>query len=355
MTEAITRVLKDVRGIPATLSYATRISGSRDVSGREFRIDLYENIFSRYLYTFLKFLSLEGCRIVMRARPATISSIERSQYGDLLIKEGLLELGYLNGRGWDLGDRTGEKRLQPFDFNKPDDNGSVYDVPMAQHPVMYHSGCWISPAPTDQPVRISILFVGNPDPAVYSKLGSDGNFDILDRVVLWNLLSAREDAVMVDGLDGLREVPNGKVALVDSRIAKIGFKQFREVLAGYRFFLCAPGVFMPLCHNLIEALSVGSIPVIQESYAELLSPPLVDGENAITFKNQMELGEAIDRCLNMGESDLAQLSRNALSYYEENLTPVAVTRKIMDPNVRIVRLLAGERSVKLFSRKGPSK
>lgn len=351
MNGEVSRVFKEVRGIPATLSYATRKTRSGRVDGPEFRIDLYENIFSRYLYTFLKFLALEGLRIVMKARPATISSIIRSQYGDLLIKEGLLELGISDGRGWDLGDKRGAKRLQAIDFLKPKNPKTVYDVPMAQHPVMYHSGHWNCEESTQLLVRSSVLFLGNPDPDVYGRIGRDGNFRVADRVFLWRELATRKEAVVIDDLDSLEKIGSGRVVLVDSRSVKIGFDSFRRVIAGYHFFLCAPGVFMPLCHNLIESLSVGGIPVIQKSYSDLLSPPLEDGVNAVIFDREGELNSTIDRCLSMSDVLIAKLAKNARLYYDEYLTPAAVTKSVLSPEVETVRLLAGERSVKLLSRR----
>jgi hypothetical protein len=41
---------------------------------------------------------------------------------------------------------------------------------------------------------------------------------------------------------------------------------------------------MPLCHNVIEAMSVGTIPIIQKEYAALY-PNLTDNENAVIFND----------------------------------------------------------------------
>jgi hypothetical protein len=345
------RMCKEARGVPTALSYACAKSKGATAPNGEVRVDLYENLYSRYLYSFFKFLTIEGYRVVLKARPATLYSIKHSQYGALLLEERLLELTLSGKAGFLLGDRVGGKRLAPWDFTKPDDlndDRSVYRVPMAQHPMMYASGCWSAAVDRDEAPVNALLFIGNPDPGVYSKISDDHVFDVVDRITLWNLLTDRGDVIEVARTADLPVDASGKVVLIDSRTAHLPFETFRSFLAGFRFFLCAPGVFMPLCHNLVEVLSVGGVPVIQKSYAELLSPPLSDGVNAIIFEGEEDIHEVVDRCLRLGEDAVERLSQAAAAYYENHLTPSAVTRSVLDPQVKTVRLLAGEHSVRLL-------
>lgn len=351
MKRKLVRFLKEARGVPTAISYVCGGITNKPPLKGELRMDLYDNIYSRYLYTFFKFLTIEGYRVVLRARPATLYSIKHSQYGALLLEQRLLKLTLCEGAGFILGDRIGGKRLIPWDFYRKESSmpdRSVYRVPMAQHPMMYASGCWSQPVESIKAPANSVLFVGNPDPGVYSKISSDRVFDVVDRVKLWNLLKKRSEAFEVDAIARISADPSGRIVLIDSRSVHLPFDSFRSVLRDFRFFLCAPGVFMPLCHNLVEALSVGVVPVIQKSYSDLLCPPLCDGVNAIIFNGEHDLHQAMNRCLEMGEEMIERLSRGAWSYYENHLTPSAVTRSVLNPMVQTVQLLAGEHSVNLL-------
>ena len=60
-------------------------------------------------------------------------------------------------------------------------------------------------------------------------------------------------------------------------------KRWLEALAKADFFLACPGVLMPLCHNVIESLVAGAIPILQ--YGSYLSPRLEDGINCLAFRD----------------------------------------------------------------------
>lgn len=42
---------------------------------------------------------------------------------------------------------------------------------------------------------------------------------------------------------------------------RIPAQKWLDVVAKSDFFLCAPGVQIPLCHNAIESMAVGTIPI----------------------------------------------------------------------------------------------
>jgi hypothetical protein len=76
-------------------------------------------------------------------------------------------------------------------------------------------------------------------------------------------------------------------------------EELRPTLSHFNFFLACPGFIMPYSHNVVEAMSVGAIPVIQDTYAHMFFPTLKHNINAIIFT---DLG------------DLSQINRTAFQF-----------------------------------------
>ena len=85
------------------------------------------------------------------------------------------------------------------------------------------------------------------------------------------------------------------------------------------FFICPPGYCMPMCHNVVEAMAVGAIPVI--NYPEWFNPTLQHMKNCIVFDDQQDLLVKIRAILNMGQQEIAAMRRTVIDYYETHLAP----------------------------------
>ena len=79
---------------------------------------------------------------------------------------------------------------------------------------------------------------------------------------------------------------------------------------------------MPLCHNLIEAMSVGCIPILQHGH--LLNPPLQNGVDCLSFDSEDELLDVLDRVPSFTAAEVEGMRRNVAAYYQAHLTPTAV-------------------------------
>lgn len=344
--QLLARTFKTARGSMIGLRYGMAARDRDPACERRVTLDIRRFQYARYFYSFVKFLAMEGVAVDLRFRPETLHALSRAQYGNMVLSERLVRLG--RGRPGDriLGETSGDATFGPFDF-VPSRDPAVYDVPMAQHPLMYARGLWNQPVVSGEP-RPAVLFIGNSQPGTYGKIESDGVFDVIGRVRLWELLRrsglSREPAAG----DGLSNAAPGTVTLVDSSAHPIPMERFRQTVAGFGFFLCAPGVFMPLCHNLVEAMSAGAVPVIQRSYAGLLQPVLEHGRNAIVFDGEEDLVARVGEALAMDPAALDAMKREVLAYHEEHLSPRAVVSRVLDPAVRSIRMLAGERSVALL-------
>lgn len=94
-------------------------------------------------------------------------------------------------------------------------------------------------------------------------------------------------------------------------------------------------------------MSVGTIPLLQRAYAELLEPTLEHGDTAIVFEGEADFMERVNEALAMTPEDVGAMKERVHSYYETHLTPQAVVAAVLSPDIRRIRLLAGEQSVAL--------
>lgn len=107
---------------------------------------------------------------------------------------------------------------------------------------------------------------------------------------------------------------------------RINDRQWLQTLARSDFFLCPPGYVMPMCHNAIEAMAVGTIPII--NYPEWFSPHLQHMENCIVFSGGADLIGKLETVLAMRCDEIAEMRLRVLDYYERHLLPCTFVRKI---------------------------
>lgn len=107
---------------------------------------------------------------------------------------------------------------------------------------------------------------------------------------------------------------------------RIDEHEWLKVLSSSSFSLCLPGVHMPMCHNIIESMAVGTIPITQ--YGFLFDPPLVHGKNCIKFDNAQDLLTKLDEINKMSDSQIEELRTNVIDYFENHIDPKNVIREI---------------------------
>lgn len=95
------------------------------------------------------------------------------------------------------------------------------------------------------------------------------------------------------------------------------------------FFLCLPGSHMPMCHNAIEAMMSGAIPIL--AYDTWFSPHLREGTECLTYRDLAGLRPAIERALSMKEESVREMRRRVRDYYHKYLDLPQVARRIFGP------------------------
>lgn len=123
----------------------------------------------------------------------------------------------------------------------------------------------------------------------------------------------------------------------DRRVFAVPDEQWLETLARSDFFLCLPGSRMPMCHNAIEAMAVGTIPIL--NYAEWFEPPLEHRQTCFEFQTLEELRDCVREILNLDSSAVQAIREKVIQYYDDNLSPLGFRKKLErlpDDHVRLL-------------------
>lgn len=116
---------------------------------------------------------------------------------------------------------------------------------------------------------------------------------------------------------------NEKIIISD---AKCTDEDWLRLLSLADFFISPPGYKYPWCHNSIEAMAVGTIPILQ--YNHLFTPQLMHMENCISYNNLSELEEAITKALSMKNDEIERIRKNVIDYYDQHLSTETVANII---------------------------
>jgi hypothetical protein len=316
--------------------------------------DLEQNVFHRYLLNFMLMLHLEGFEVRLRHRPKAMGVWATNfllrfvpglkiQWGSRMPADTLV----FTDRSRNANDIV----LDPDYFDPAPPTPDTIVLPMSLVDTLYVRGlhAWM-PDLDHLTRRPHLFFAGNLDSTHYNAEDLETLFGCMPRQRLISIIreafpgrvrSPRSEAELL--LPDVRDL-----VIIDRKQYNVPHDRLRPVLAGHDFFLAPPGVIMPLCHNVVEALSVGSIPVLQ--YADLMHPPLEHGVNCLSFRDQAGLTGILKDLPHLVDTDILRMRRNALAYYHEHLSPKAVAGRVLalGGTLRRIRMNAEHLSVDLL-------
>jgi hypothetical protein len=179
-----------------------------------------------------------------------------------------------------------------------------------------------------EPRSIRVFFSGTLSRSAYSE---KFHFPILSRdKVLTHVLSTFGDRIAT------RRDARSKpiVMLITSDISDIlekhalSLPDYMDTMARSAFFICPPGTLMPHSHNMVEAMSVGAIPIT--NYHSYVTPPLTPDVNCLAFSTLKELEEVIERALRMSEAEIRKMRLAVIDYYDRHLDPKSFGKTLRD-------------------------
>jgi glycosyltransferase involved in cell wall biosynthesis len=234
--------------------------------------------------------------------------------------------------------------FSPFWFSNP------IIMPFPMHPL--HSGTRLDQLEKHRASRRTIRIFFSGDTQDYRRSWVRYPKPKLPRLQIVDTIKERmgADLLVVHDSAALREVQDAaytrKVVITASSEVRIEFQDWLATLAGADFFLSPPGIIMPMCHNIIEAMAVGTIPIT--NYPEWLDPPLKHLDNCVVFDDDNDLIAKLKLALEMDPSEIARIRTNVLNYYEAYLRPATFVRRIeASPDPWIPILMYTERNAKM--------
>jgi hypothetical protein len=197
-------------------------------------------------------------------------------------------------------------------------------VPYFAHPVFYKSGLYNAVRVMRGGERnIRIFFAGTIPETSEEREQAAARYGLLSRSKILNHVIARFEWAISTELAENDSHPILIVATSDTRdvINKyaLDLKRYVETMSRSDFFICLPGKIMPHSHNLIEAMSVGTIPIT--NYHSYMRPPLTPEENCLAFSTLEELETVIDYALRMPSIEVKRLREAVISYYDKYIEP----------------------------------
>jgi hypothetical protein len=202
-------------------------------------------------------------------------------------------------------------------------NASELAFPVFIHPWIASGAASFCP-PHFQDLRPTRLFFGgNTEEGKYDKNIIRDLYGMLSRREMLAETMAATSPEMIyrprDAPSWLASPDFHPVVFCETQHCKIPPQRWLEALSKADFFLACPGVGMPLCHNLIEAMAAGTIPILQ--YGNYLPQPLEDGVNCLEFKDSKGLQGIVTNVLAMSQEQICLLREGVQKYYNEFLAP----------------------------------
>lgn len=116
--------------------------------------------------------------------------------------------------------------------------------------------------------------------------------------------------------------------LVSNDVCKIPLDKWMEVMAKSDFFLACPGAEMPLCHNVIECIAAGTIPIIE--YPKYVKPGLEDGVNCLAFNGASELLVVLQKAMSMSESEKHKMRGSVIEFYQKYYSKGSFAKRLIN-------------------------
>lgn len=213
---------------------------------------------------------------------------------------------------------------------------SSFRVPYSFHPNLLHfqNESYLPTLRNPDKLDIKCFFAGNTDPSLYNEDAIIDIYGILTRGQIIDFIKL----AFPDSHTGYLGEGNYDIIIHDDNSDRIPQLKLLEILSRAKFFLATPGVIIPDCHNLTEAMALGAIPIIQFPY--FMNPPLKHGINCLSYNSLDELKDILKKVLNdeFSATEIAEMRVNVIAYYRENLSMEGVISKFESRLVGLERI-----------------
>ncbi len=222
--------------------------------------------------------------------------------------------------------------------------GNVYWIPYDLHPFHYKLGYDKNiPQWRNLKKNLRIFFGGNTTVGYYDNPNLKRYKQLTRREAIEVILKEVPEARIVQNVNNFcqelakTEKINECLLLKTNETPAASYAQWMEILAKTEFFLCLSGTDLPICHNTIEAMSLGVIPIL--GYQDWFYPSLEHMKNAVIYSNKDDLVEKIKEVLNLPEEKIRDMRRNVLEYYDQYIRSDRILRDLQSDQNKICTLM----------------
>ncbi|WP_089239453.1 hypothetical protein [Belliella buryatensis] len=249
-----------------------------------------------------------------------------------------------------------DKMISPdyFDFIiNPKIRENSYFVPIDFQQDIYFKSFWTHDFSNGK--RYKSLFMAGNFGENYSNAYNEKLFNTINRYDVKTLIESLDcykNLEVKDEFEFFEKVEDLSIYLIEKKNGyQIPPSKLFFYLSKFDFFFALPGMYMPISHNIIEAMSVGTIPFLQQSYADIFQPQLENGINCITYLGIEDLPKKIQYLFSLELNQIISLREEVIKFYLENLTPKSIVANIINPQNSKVYLMAEQYSVNQLSLK----
>lgn len=326
--------------------------GSRLVAC-DFRSPLIDFVGGRYLYHLIHDLVSAGYTPVYRRNYRFLASMRSKSYKRMLLdlplytygsESDLLRPELLVTDCLDSAQRTEIDRVVLLDYEHRRAGAGDFALQFGLNPTIVAKRFGAIDADLESPRPNGVYFAGNIDDKGYDRDVLRDRYRVVTRRELIRVLQTTDQlpAPFVPTEPGaVGQLSDGHpIALAIKAGCRVAHADWLRQMADADFFLGCPGTQMPMCHNLIEALAVGTIPILE--YEKYTVPALEEGVNCLTFRGADEAVSVLRRALGMSLAEKNRLRRGAHEFYLRHHAPGRMVESMLAVEANPVTLVMND-------------
>jgi hypothetical protein len=182
--------------------------------------------------------------------------------------------------------------------------------------------------------KIAALFIGNVDDKYYNNEQTKKFFGIYTRYEIFSFISSafKEELYAPPSYkDFLKKIDSGflkdKIVLINTNNFEVPSDAWFDILLETDFFIHMCGFIQPYCHNQIESMLAGCVPVTQ--FNRFFVPRFEQEKDALLFETKEELRKELEKIVSGAyEGIIRSMRRNILSYYRDYYSGQSFKEKI---------------------------
>lgn len=289
------------------------------------------NIFSRHLVNPTLFFLKKNYSVVFRLRYNLINQI--GYYYNLINRNPNVRIAFKRPHKpkYVLTNKRASScqiELKPDMFGLENYEQNSHRIPPPMHPLTYEESTYDQLLELNNSLKnnrrnYKIVFAGNLIEDGYKSF-EWGNEFYINRVELKKEINKNfSDEVFIP--KSYKQYQTGskkKICIVDRKYFSLKLMDYFTLLSDGDFAFCPPGIRQPFCHNLIEAMFCGSIPILQ--YGHLMPVSVLHTKNSISYSSTDSLMSSIENVLTMDEPKIDEMRDSVTESYVKYLKPESV-------------------------------